>query len=50
MCGDSPDVVEDGGVSEQQLETLFGQRVTAFVMEETEDKDKVVERAQSGDA
>ncbi len=34
------DVVEDAGVSEQQLETLFGQRVTAFVMEETEDKTK----------
>ena len=34
------DVVEDAGVSEQQLETLFGQRVTAFVMEETVDKTK----------
>lgn len=34
------DVVEDAGVSEQELKTLFGQRVTAFVMEETEDKTK----------
>lgn len=32
------DVVEDAGVSEQELKALFGQRVTALVMEETEDK------------
>lgn len=34
------DVVEDAGVTKQQLEELFGPRVTAFVMEETEDKTK----------
>lgn len=34
------DVAEDAGVSEKQLETLFGQRVAALVMEETEDKTK----------
>ena len=34
------DVVEDAGVSEQQLEALFGPRVAALVMAETEDKTK----------
>lgn len=34
------DVVEDAGVTEEQLKEAFGQRVTALVMAETEDKTK----------
>ena len=34
------DVVEDAGVTEEQLEAEFGHRVTGWVMEETEDKSK----------
>lgn len=34
------DVVEDGGVTETELETEFGHRVAGLVMEETEDKTK----------
>lgn len=34
------DVVEDGGVTETELETEFGPRVAGLVMEETEDKKK----------
>lgn len=34
------DVVEDAGVTREQLEAEFGHRVTCLVMEETEDKSK----------
>lgn len=38
------DVVEDAGVSEQQLRENFGDRVTSFVMAESEDKSKTWEQ------
>ena len=34
------DVVEDAGVTREQLEEAFGDRVTALVMAETEDKSR----------
>ena len=42
------DVIEDAGVTYQELETQFGHRIAELVLEESEDKKKNLERTETG--